>query len=110
MKTGKHGYILPRTAHPMVKLFYRRYATSEYEEAPIILEVPKPEKRVRIKKKVVLLYPPYCNLCGTCIDVCHWKALEIKNERLVIDDELCRGCGACVKNCTAEVLGLKVVE
>lgn len=109
---GKHGYILPRTAHPMVKLFYRRYATLEVEEAPITLEIPvsEPEKRVRIKKKVVLLYPPYCTLCGDCVDACHWKALKIIPERLVIDEELCRGCGACVKKCTAEVLGLEVVE
>jgi heterodisulfide reductase subunit A-like polyferredoxin len=42
--------------------------------------------------------------------LCHWKALEINNERLVINEELCRGCGLCVKKCTAEVLGLEIKE
>lgn len=107
---GKHGNILPRTAHPMVKLYYRRYATLEVEETPIVIEVPKQEKKKRIKKKVVLLYPPYCTRCGTCVDLCHRRALKIKNERLVINEELCRGCELCVKKCTADVLGLVVKE
>jgi heterodisulfide reductase subunit A len=105
---GKHGNILPRAAHPMVKLYYRRYATLEVEEPPIFVEVPILEKKKRIKKKVVLLYPPYCTRCGTCVDLCHRRALKIKNERLVINEELCRGCGLCIKKCTAEVLGLEV--
>jgi MinD superfamily P-loop ATPase len=108
MKTGKHGNIVPRTAHQMVKLYHRRYATLEVEETPILIEVPKLEKMARIKKKVVLLYPPYCTQCGTCVDLCHRKALKINNERLVINEEVCRGCGLCVKKCTAEVLGLEV--
>lgn len=107
---GKHGNIVPRTAHSMVKLYHRRYAVFETEEIPALIEVPEPAKKVRIKKKVVLLYPPYCRLCGTCVDVCHKKALKINNERLVINKELCVGCGLCVKKCTAEVLGLEVKE
>ncbi|MFW9794432.1 MAG: 4Fe-4S binding protein [Candidatus Thorarchaeota archaeon] len=107
---GKHGNIIRHTAHPMVKLYYRRYASLEVEETPITLEVSKPEKKTRIKKKVVLLYPPYCRLCGTCVDLCHKKALRINNERLVIYEELCKGCGLCVKNCPAEVLGLEVKQ
>ena len=106
---GKHGHILPRTAHPMVKLYYRRYATLEVEETPTLIGVTKPEKKERIKKKVALLYPPYCKLCGNCIDLCHRRALRINNERLVINEELCRGCGLCVKNCTSEVLGLEAI-
>ena len=107
---GKHGYIVPRTAPAWVRLYYRRYATLEVEEAPIVVDIPQPEKRVRIKKKVVLLYPPYCDRCGTCVSLCHKRALKIENQRLFIDEDLCVGCGLCVKKCPKEVLGLKVVE
>jgi len=104
---GKHGNVLSRSTHPMVRLYYRRYATSEIEEAPILLEAPKEEKKERVKRRVVLLYPPNCTLCGTCVDLCHWKALKIKNGSLMVVAKLCRGCGLCVKKCANEVLGLE---
>jgi ferredoxin len=104
---GKHGGLLHRNAPSWVGLYYRRYATSEVEEEPIVLQVSEPEKIVKIRKKVVLLYPPYCDRCGTCVSVCHKKALKIRNERLRINTELCVGCGLCVKKCPKEVLGLQ---
>ncbi len=105
---GKHGNLLRREAHPTVRKNYRRYATSGVKEVPISLEVPKPEKKQRVKKKVVLLDHDHCTLCGTCVDLCHWNALKIQNEELLINEELCRGCGLCVKKCTAQVLGLQI--
>ena len=104
---GKHGGLLHPNAPTWVRLYYRRYATSDAEEEPIAVEIPKLMRNVKIKKKAVLLNPRNCNYCQTCIGLCHKHALNIKSERLVIDRELCVGCGLCVKRCPNEVLGLK---
>ncbi|MFW9843237.1 MAG: 4Fe-4S binding protein [Candidatus Thorarchaeota archaeon] len=104
---GKHGGLLHPNAPTWVKLYYRRYATSEAEEDPVVVKLPKQMRNVKIKKKAVLLNPRNCNRCGTCVSLCHKHALNVKAERLVIDGELCCGCGYCVKKCPNEVLGLK---
>ena len=104
---GKHGGLLHPNAPTWVKLYYRRYATSEAEEEPIVVEIPKQMRNVKIKRKAVLLAPRNCNYCGTCVNLCHKHALNVKNDKLMIDVELCSGCGLCVKKCSNEVLGLK---
>lgn len=104
---GKHGGLLHPNAPTWVRLYYRRYATSDAEEEPIVVEIPKLMRNVKIKKKAVLLNPRNCNHCQTCVGLCHKHALNVKSEELVIDGELCCGCGLCVKRCPNEVLGLK---
>lgn len=39
-----------------------------------------------------------CNLCGTCVEKCPWKAIKI-NKRLVINESECSECGTCVESC-----------
>ena len=47
-----------------------------------------------------------CSACGMCLDLCAYKAIEVKvvNERTgqeaaQINEALCKGCGACAANC-----------
>ena len=46
-----------------------------------------------------------CIGCGTCIDVCFVKAIEIKDEKSVTS-EACRGCGRCVEICLNNAIDL----
>lgn len=48
-----------------------------------------------------------CIGCGTCIDVCFVKAIEIKDGKAVIS-ETCRGCGRCVEVCPQNAISLSV--
>ena len=47
-----------------------------------------------------------CMGLGTCVSVCAFNAMTIKNGLAVVDPEKCVGCGACVKNCPRNVLVL----
>ncbi len=40
-----------------------------------------------------------CIACGTCVDVCYFKAREIRDGELVDHREQCYGCGLCVDVC-----------
>jgi heterodisulfide reductase subunit A len=47
-----------------------------------------------------------CSACGLCVDLCAYKAIEIKVvderrgiEAAQINEALCKGCGACAANC-----------
>jgi len=39
-----------------------------------------------------------CTGCGTCIDVCPYAAIIIKDDKAFITDA-CTLCGACVESC-----------
>lgn len=47
-----------------------------------------------------------CMGLGTCVSVCAFHAMTIKNGLAVVDAEKCVGCGACVENCPRDVLVL----
>jgi Na+-translocating ferredoxin:NAD+ oxidoreductase RNF subunit RnfB len=50
---------------------------------------------------------PYgCMGLGTCVQVCLFGALSIKDGLAFIDSEKCVGCGACVTACPKSVLSL----
>ncbi|MDI6855591.1 MAG: 4Fe-4S binding protein, partial [Candidatus Thermoplasmatota archaeon] len=48
-----------------------------------------------------------CNGCGMCIELCPFKAIELKSTKLFgvtvniasINEALCKGCGACSAGC-----------
>jgi len=40
-----------------------------------------------------------CTDCGTCVEVCYFKAREMEDGELVIDQEECYGCGLCADVC-----------
>lgn len=47
-----------------------------------------------------------CLGLGTCVSVCKFGALSIKNGIASVDIEKCTGCGACVKHCPKKVITL----
>jgi electron transport complex protein RnfB len=59
---------------------------------------------------VSLKDPDSCTQCGTCVEMCNFKALSLGDTSPEIDPDKCMGCGVCVVNCPAEVLELKRKE
>ncbi len=43
--------------------------------------------------------PEKCTDCGACVDVCHFKARKMVDDRLMVVRENCYGCGLCRDVC-----------
>jgi ferredoxin len=48
-----------------------------------------------------------CKGCGTCLNVCFVRAIEVIEKHAVISDQ-CRGCGRCVEVCPNKALSLTI--
>jgi ferredoxin len=46
-----------------------------------------------------------CDLCGTCISVCHANALLLLTDTLIVDQK-CTQCATCVKVCPFGALSI----
>jgi len=57
-----------------------------------------------------------CNGCQTCIDRCHFNAIEMtkspdsKKLKASVDNDLCMGCGLCVLTCEQKALTMELVR
>lgn len=51
-----------------------------------------------------------CDLCGKCVRSCNFKALEIKDKRLLLNGFICEGCGVCAEVCPRNAITMKPVE
>jgi ferredoxin len=40
-----------------------------------------------------------CNLCGACVEACHFHARRLEGEELRVDRTQCYGCGLCLGAC-----------
>jgi ferredoxin len=47
-----------------------------------------------------------CIGCGTCEEVCQFRAITIPDGIAAIDYDGCMGCGICVGHCTQDALTL----
>lgn len=45
-----------------------------------------------------------CDLCGACVGVCPFDALELSEVRLSVINQNCTECNFCVEICPFEVL------
>lgn len=45
-----------------------------------------------------------CIACGSCVKVCPFEAVEIKDNHAVINIEKCRVCGLCVRKCPTNAI------
>ena len=45
-----------------------------------------------------------CIKCGTCVEQCHFHALEIKDDELVHDKDRCIDCGHCLAICPKDAI------
>lgn len=58
-------------------------------------------------KRKAIVVENLCVACGTCIDVCPVKAIEIfKGMFARIDEDKCVGCAKCSKVCPASVIDM----
>ncbi len=40
-----------------------------------------------------------CRLCRNCLDVCMFKSINLKDNKITIDSDNCKCCGLCVNTC-----------
>lgn len=48
-----------------------------------------------------------CRQCGKCLEVCMFKAIEMKDGEITIDTNHCRGCGLCANNCNFDAITIE---
>lgn len=48
-----------------------------------------------------------CSKCSTCISLCPFKSIDIKDNKIKIIEELCEGCGCCVASCPSNAIDLE---
>jgi ferredoxin len=47
-----------------------------------------------------------CELCGKCVEVCNFGAIEIEDGERIFHTDACMGCELCVENCERGALSL----
>jgi len=59
--------------------------------------------------KVASVIETRCSGCGTCVEVCAYKAIELDPEtgRALVNEALCKGCGVCTASCRAAAIDLR---
>jgi len=59
--------------------------------------------------KVATVQTSRCSGCGTCVEVCAYKAIDLDPEtgKAVVNEALCKGCGVCTASCLAAAIDLK---
>ncbi len=63
------------------------------------------------KSKKIAYVDKLCVACGTCIKVCPFGAITVKNGiRAEVDPGKCVGCGKCAKACPASVIEIILRE
>ncbi len=64
---------------------------------------------LEVEGKVANVLAERCSGCGTCVEVCAYKAIELDPEtgRAVVNEALCKGCGVCTASCRAAAIDLK---
>lgn len=45
-----------------------------------------------------------CSLCGSCAQICQFKAISLMADLLLTFPEMCHGCGACFEMCPDDAL------
>jgi len=48
-----------------------------------------------------------CTGCGLCVEVCPFRAIEIKDGKACVNEALCKGCGGCVATCPSGAIQQK---
>lgn len=56
---------------------------------------------------VAIIDPEKCSLCGQCIELCRFGAI---NEHFVIDEIDCEGCGVCVDLCPEQAIDFPIKQ
>lgn len=51
-----------------------------------------------------------CNLCGKCVDICAFEALDFVKNKLAINEFFCEGCAACEVVCPMKAISMKHIK
>ena len=51
-----------------------------------------------------------CTGCGSCVDICPPRAIEIVDDKAVVDKDWCIGCGVCVPKCPTDSIKIILRE
>jgi ferredoxin len=63
--------------------------------------------RIAIPSHFIVSYDnDLCTKCGTCVNRCTFKAIQLVEEGIAIDHERCVGCGLCISTCPSKALKL----
>lgn len=63
------------------------------------------DKLEKLEGVSVKLHEDKCKLCKKCLDdVCMFKAINLKDNKITIDSDICRGCGLCVNTCKFDAI------
>ncbi|MFH1825614.1 MAG: 4Fe-4S binding protein [Candidatus Firestonebacteria bacterium] len=55
--------------------------------------------------KIPKINKDLCTACGSCLEACEPKCLELVNDIAVLTkQDLCNGCGACADVCPVEAM------
>ena len=60
-----------------------------------------------VARSKIVIDPDKCNLCGRCVEMCPFNAVEIKNKSIDIDREACNLCLCCMEACAGRAMDFK---
>ena len=64
---------------------------------------------IEAEGKVACIAETRCSGCGSCVEVCAYKAIELYPlERIAkVNEALCKGCGTCAATCRSAAINLR---
>ena len=66
------------------------------------------DKLERLDGVKVKLHEDKCRHCKKCLDnVCMFKAIDLKDNKITIDSQICKGCGLCANTCKFEAITIE---
>ena len=66
------------------------------------------DKLEKLEGISVELHEDKCRLCKKCLDnVCMFKAIDLKDNKITIDNNICRGCGLCTNACKFDAITIE---
>ncbi len=69
-----------------------------------------PIERLLEKSRFVAAVNDNCIGCGTCVERCHFNAIEVRDGVAKVAEDRCFGCGTCVVGCDEKAIEMKVVR
>ena len=54
--------------------------------------------------ETAIIHSDKCHQCGTCYEVCRFKAIEKSGKNFFVNDRKCEGCGYCARVCPNEAI------